>query len=168
MQTIFGCSQGRSGIPALFPGFLLAHEKRKNNEEPVWLRLAKPWADGDAAPEPGGDWLQPNWSCSVHAWRGHRLAAASHLGPRRRTKAPRGEHSTANKAPAKHEAEGDLPLGTGMAPSPRSNACPQLARFLAHTGAPAWRCGDDDELVEQDFVKLGLPGEVSTEGGKLD
>lgn len=47
MQTIFGCSQGRSGIPALFPGFLLAHEKRKNNEEPVRLRLAKPWADGD-------------------------------------------------------------------------------------------------------------------------
>lgn len=47
MQTIFGCSQGRSGISALFPGFLLVHEKRKNNEEPVRLRLAKPWADGD-------------------------------------------------------------------------------------------------------------------------
>lgn len=25
MQTIYGCSQGRSGIPALFPGFLLVH-----------------------------------------------------------------------------------------------------------------------------------------------
>lgn len=52
MQTIFGCSQGRSGIPALFPGFLLVHEKRKNNEEPVWLRLAKPWADGDVTRSP--------------------------------------------------------------------------------------------------------------------
>lgn len=35
-----------------FPGFLLVHEKRKNNEEPVWLRLAKPWADGDVTRSP--------------------------------------------------------------------------------------------------------------------
>lgn len=47
MQTIFSCSQGRSGIPALFPGFLLVHEKRRNKEEAVVLGLARPWADGD-------------------------------------------------------------------------------------------------------------------------
>lgn len=52
MQTIFSCSQGRSGIPALFPGFLLVHEKRKNNEEPVWLHLAKLWADDDVTLSP--------------------------------------------------------------------------------------------------------------------
>lgn len=51
------------------------------------LRLAKPWADGDVT---RGEWLRPNWSCSVQAWRGHRLPPAAQRLPggstQRRTK----------------------------------------------------------------------------------
>lgn len=63
----------------------------------------------------------------------------------RRTKAPRGEHSEADKVPAKHEAEGDVPLGTGTAPSSRPSAGPQPARCPDRAGEPARGAGDDDD-----------------------
>lgn len=121
----------KEGLGSLlfFPGFLLAHEKKKkkkNNEEPVLLRLAKPWADGDVTPSPAVTGCsQTGHALSRHgAATGHRpphtsapAAATQRLG------GERGEHTRANKAPAKHEAEGDVPLGgMEMAPSPRSSA----------------------------------------------
>lgn len=82
MQTIFGCSQGRSGIPALFPGFLLVHEKRKNNEGPVCLRLDEPWADGDVTPSPAVTGCsQTGHALSTHGaaigWRPPHTSAAA-------------------------------------------------------------------------------------------
>lgn len=98
----------------------------------------------------GPEWLQPDWSCSVQAWRGHRRAAASHL-----TKPP-GAHSAANKVPAKHEGK----EGRGSVPrhrAPGSSRTPHAARRCAR-GAD----GDRHRPAERDFAK----GSRSTEGRK--
>lgn len=120
MQTIFGCSQGRSGIPALFPGFLLVHEKRRNKEEAVVLGLARPWADGDVT----GSAAVSGCAGLVMLCPG--MACPSPAPPH---KASGGERSAPHKVPAKHEVPGDLPPPGHRHSSRLSPARPQPALF---------------------------------------
>lgn len=115
--------------PCSFPRLSSQPLKKKNNEGPVRLCLAVLWADADVTAEPGSDWLQPNWSCSVHAWSSNRQAATSHLSPGLRTKAPGGKHWEVNKAPAEHEA------GAGGVPT----STPPLPRAGTSLGPLRWR-----------------------------
>lgn len=140
MQTIFGCSQGRSGIPALFPGFLLVHEKRKNNKEPVWLRLAELWADGDVTPSPAVTGCsQTGHALSTHGagigwWPPHASdpAAAQRLRG--------GSIQQRTKLQPSMKLKGISPRHRGGSqPSPE---CLALSSVLAHEAAPAWGWGD--------------------------
>lgn len=116
MQTIFGCSQGRPGIPALFPGFLLVHEKRRNNEEPVRRRLAKPWADGDVSSSAA----LSGCSQTGHALSRHGAATAGQPPHTSQSLPGRIQPPTKCQPSMKGRREGDLSLGTGLpAPSER-------------------------------------------------
>lgn len=170
MQTIFSCSQGRSGIPALFPGFLLAHEKRKNNKEPVWLCLAELWAEGDVTPSPA----VTGCSQTGHALSRHGAAlAAARLTPRprHRTKALSGSIQGRTKSQPSVKLEGISPSAPRWLPAltPVPAQSSRASRLIR--GAPAWTHRDDDDdgdyyLVEHGFVKLELAREISREGRK--
>lgn len=58
--------------PCSFPRLSSVHEKRRNNEEPVRRRLAKPWADGDVS----GSAAVSGCSQTGHALSRHGAATA--------------------------------------------------------------------------------------------